>query len=155
MCDYMTTYLDEVALFQSVERKRAQSSAYLDRPGQDYSNVTLFQEDVYDLTRAAEIALEAAGFPVPAKRRENHKNYQHEFMASCTAASTEIAVRNDQNLEWISQDAVIKNPRSKLRGIGGRKASDQKHAASCGEYVPREIQELAAKDHIKFREAAL
>jgi transposase len=32
-----------------------------------------------------------------------------------------------------------KNPRSKLRGIGGRKTSDQKHAASYGEYVPREI----------------
>jgi alkyldihydroxyacetonephosphate synthase len=35
----------------------------------------------------------------------------------------------------------IKNPRSKLRGIGGRKEADQKNAASCGEYVPKEIQE--------------
>src|SRR5580700_2414925 len=34
----------------------------------------------------------------------------------------------------------IKNPRSKLRGIGGRKEADQKNAASCGEYVPKEIQ---------------
>ena len=34
---------------------------------------------------------------------------------------------------------VIKNPRSKLRGIGGRKEADQKNAASCGEYVPKEI----------------
>jgi hypothetical protein len=91
------------------EDRTEHGGPYLDRPGQDYSNVTLFQEDVYDLTRAAEIALEAAGFPVPAKRRENHKNYQHEFMASCTAASTEIAVRDDQHLEWISQDAVLKN----------------------------------------------
>jgi hypothetical protein len=33
-----------------------------------------------------------------------------------------------------------KNPRSKLRGIGGRKEADQKNAASCGEYVPKEIQ---------------
>jgi len=33
----------------------------------------------------------------------------------------------------------IKNPRSKLRGIGGRKEADQKNAASCGEYVPKEI----------------
>ena len=41
-----------------------------------------------------------------------------------------------------SQDAgsLIKNPRSKLRGIGGRKEADQKNAASCGEYVPKEIQ---------------
>jgi hypothetical protein len=36
--------------------------------------------------------------------------------------------------------AEIKNPRSKLRGIGGRKEADQKNAASCGEYVPKEIQ---------------
>ena len=36
----------------------------------------------------------------------------------------------------------IKNPRSKLRGIGGRKEADQKNAASCGEYVPKEIQIL-------------
>jgi hypothetical protein len=35
---------------------------------------------------------------------------------------------------------AIKNPRSKLRGIGGRKEADQKNAASCGEYVPKEIQ---------------
>jgi hypothetical protein len=35
---------------------------------------------------------------------------------------------------------VIKNPRSKLRGIGGRKEADQKNAASCGEYVPKEIK---------------
>ena len=35
----------------------------------------------------------------------------------------------------------IKNPRSKLRGIGGRKEADQKNAASCGEYVPREIKQ--------------
>jgi leucyl-tRNA synthetase len=35
---------------------------------------------------------------------------------------------------------TIKNPRSKLRGIGGRKEADQKNAASCGEYVPKEIQ---------------
>jgi hypothetical protein len=34
----------------------------------------------------------------------------------------------------------IKNPRSKLRGIGGRKEADQKNAASCGEYVPKEIK---------------
>jgi hypothetical protein len=34
-----------------------------------------------------------------------------------------------------------KNPRSKLRGIGGRKEADQKNAASCGEYVPKEIQQ--------------
>jgi hypothetical protein len=34
----------------------------------------------------------------------------------------------------------IKNPRSKLQGIGGRKEADQKNAASCGEYVPKEIQ---------------
>jgi hypothetical protein len=38
----------------------------------------------------------------------------------------------------------IKNPRSKLRGIGGRKEADQKNAASCGEYVPKEIQSTAA-----------
>jgi hypothetical protein len=38
---------------------------------------------------------------------------------------------------WFSQ---IKNPRSKLRDIGGRKEADQKNAASCGEYVPKEIQ---------------
>jgi hypothetical protein len=31
MANYMTTYLDEVALFQSVERKRAQSSDYAAR----------------------------------------------------------------------------------------------------------------------------
>jgi hypothetical protein len=37
----------------------------------------------------------------------------------------------------------IKNPRSKLRGIGGRKEADQKNAASCGEYVPKEIQRSA------------
>jgi hypothetical protein len=37
-------------------------------------------------------------------------------------------------------EAIIKNPRSKLRGIGGRKEADQKNAASCGEYVPKEIQ---------------
>jgi hypothetical protein len=37
---------------------------------------------------------------------------------------------------------LIKNPRSKLRGIGGRKEADQKNAASCGEYVPKEIKEL-------------
>ena len=33
-----------------------------------------------------------------------------------------------------------KNPRSKLRGIGGRKEAGQKNAASCGEYVPKVIQ---------------
>ena len=33
-----------------------------------------------------------------------------------------------------------KNPRSKLRGIGGRKEAGQKNAASCGEYVPIVIQ---------------
>ena len=33
----------------------------------------------------------------------------------------------------------IKNRRSKLRGIGGRKEADQKNAASCGECVPKEI----------------
>jgi hypothetical protein len=33
----------------------------------------------------------------------------------------------------------IKNPRSKLRGISGRKEADHKNAASCGEYVPKEI----------------
>ena len=40
--------------------------------------------------------------------------------------------------------ADIKNPRSKLRGIGGRKEADQKNAASCGEYVPKEIEAPAA-----------
>jgi hypothetical protein len=35
---------------------------------------------------------------------------------------------------------IIKNPRSKLRGNGGRKEAYQKNAASCGEYVPKEIQ---------------
>ncbi len=38
----------------------------------------------------------------------------------------------------------IKNSRSKLRGIGGSKEADQKHAASCGEYVPKEIQRIGA-----------
>ena len=41
----------------------------------------------------------------------------------------------------LRKDPVIKNPRSKLRGIGGRKEADQKNAASCGEYVPKEIQD--------------
>jgi hypothetical protein len=40
----------------------------------------------------------------------------------------------------MNYDKLIKNPRSKLRGIGGRKEADQKNAASCGEYVPKEIQ---------------
>jgi hypothetical protein len=38
------------------------------------------------------------------------------------------------------RSSEIKNPRSKLRGIGGRKEADQKNAASCGEYVPKEIK---------------
>jgi hypothetical protein len=37
---------------------------------------------------------------------------------------------------------VIKNPHSKLRGIGGRKEADQKNAASCGEYIPKDIKLL-------------
>ena len=41
---------------------------------------------------------------------------------------------------------AIKNPRSKLRGIGGRKEGDQKNAASCGEYVPKEIQIIGLFD---------
>ncbi len=48
-----------------------------------------------------------------------------------------------ENKLWSAGDEksyAIKNPRSKLRGIGGSKEADQKHAASCGEYVPKEIQ---------------
>jgi hypothetical protein len=50
-----------------------------------------------------------------------------------TTADEWLAARG-QELDW-----QIKNPRSKLRGIGGRKEADQKNAASCGEYVPKEI----------------
>jgi hypothetical protein len=50
----------------------------------------------------------------------------------------------------------IKNPRSKLRGIGGRKEADQKNAASCGEYVPKEIKSIryysAYGTDIQFRD---
>jgi hypothetical protein len=45
----------------------------------------------------------------------------------------------------------IKNPRSKLRGIGGRKEADQKNAASCGEYVPKEIQISRASPDLSLR----
>src|ERR1019366_6410165 len=59
--------------------------------------------------------------------------------------TTNFAVPNLQGIVPIGQGqgpglSPIKNPRSKLRGIGGRKEADQKNAASCGEYVPREIQ---------------
>jgi hypothetical protein len=43
-------------------------------------------------------------------------------------------------LTMVVRVAINKNPRSELRGIGGRKEADQKSAASCGEYVPKEIQ---------------
>jgi hypothetical protein len=49
------------------------------------------------------------------------------------------AIRSAARLGILDKFDRIKNPRSKLRGIGGRKEADQKNAASCGEYVPREI----------------
>jgi hypothetical protein len=52
-----------------------------------------------------------------------------------------LRLRVERTFAW---EDKIKNPRSKLRGIGGRKEADQKNAASCGEYVPKEIQTTAA-----------
>jgi transposase len=45
---------------------------------------------------------------------------------------------------WMGRN---KKSRSKLRGIGGRKEADQKNAASCGEYVPKEIESEAFGGH--------
>ena len=46
-----------------------------------------------------------------------------------------FSTSNDGSERRIAPKALdkIKNPRSKLRGIGGRKEADQKNAASCGE----------------------
>ena len=52
-----------------------------------------------------------------------------------------VSCRSVTNFVKMELWEVIKNPRSKLRGIGGRKEADQKNAASCGEYVPKEMQE--------------
>ena len=57
------------------------------------------------------------------------------------AAIHSLRLRVERTFAW---EDKIKNPRSKLRGIGGRKDADQKNAASCGEYVPKEIQTTAA-----------
>jgi hypothetical protein len=57
------------------------------------------------------------------------------------AAIHSLRLRVERTFAW---EDKIKNPRSKLRGIGGRKEADQKNAASCGEYVPKEIQATAA-----------
>jgi ABC-type oligopeptide transport system ATPase subunit len=53
------------------------------------------------------------------------------------------AFRTQAQIMFQNVSSSIKNPRSKLRGIGGRKEADQKNAASCGEYVPKEIEPAA------------
>ena len=58
--------------------------------------------------------------------------------AATRSAIDRLAMAVTRQEQFVEQ---IKNPRSKLRGIGGRKEADQKNAASCGEYVPKVIQE--------------
>ena len=72
-----------------------------------------------------------------------------DFLTAIARHSLEGVLHNlkqDVLLTEGEQDQ-IKNPRSKLRGIGGRKEADQKNAASCGEYVPKEIQRRMAVPH--------
>ena len=62
------------------------------------------------------------------------------------------APANAEPVHLLVDSAGIKNPRSKLRGIGGRKEADQKNAASCGEYVPKEIEAVRCR-RVAGREA--
>ena len=67
--------------------------------------------------------------PTTCPSSSNHRKVEHRQRAADPVGIAPLKKTN-------------KNPRSKLRRIGGRKEADQKNAASCGNISPKEIYSL-------------
>ena len=80
-------------------------------------------------------------FEIEIINTRGETTYRNSFVTDLPVGpDTVVELAACGRARWKIENETIKNPRSKLRGIGGRKEADQKNAASCGEYVPQEIQ---------------
>lgn len=79
---------------------------YLNRPAQQWSALSKFQRAVYELTPAAEQALEERG-PSATRSRDGSGLYQHRLMVACITASIELATQPDASLRFIAQDEIL------------------------------------------------
>lgn len=93
------------------ERDTEHGGEYLSRPGEDYSAVTRFENEIHDITRHAEHALEEHGHQLVPRTFENGLS-AHRFMVSCTSASLEIAVNEEASLRWIPRSRILELSKS-------------------------------------------
>jgi hypothetical protein len=102
--------------------------------------IELGEEVLDQVAHFVDLCIELAGRLAPKRGRKRLFNAAIHSLRLCV----ERTFSWEDKFKRLLLRFEIKNPRSKLRGIGGRKEADQKNAASCGEYVPKEIQTAAA-----------
>jgi hypothetical protein len=81
--------------------------AYLERPTQQNSVITKYQDAVYEDDAAAELLLKDRGLIPHTSFPSKKTNYHHRFMAACITSSIELACR-DAGLTFASSDELLK-----------------------------------------------
>jgi hypothetical protein len=81
--------------------------AYLERPTQQNSVITKYQDAVYEDDAAAELLLKERGLIPRTSFPSKKTNYHHRFMAACITSSIELACR-DAGLTFTPSEELLK-----------------------------------------------
>jgi hypothetical protein len=88
------------------ETSTPHGGAYLERPSQQNSVITKYQDAVYECDEAAELALKESGLIPHTSFPSKKTNYHHRFMVSCITASLELSCR-DAGLTFTPGDELL------------------------------------------------
>ena len=89
------------------ENSTPHGGAYIERPSQQNSVITKYQDAVYEADSAAEQFLKERGLIPHASFPSKKTNYHHRFMVACVTASIELACR-DAGITFTSSAELLK-----------------------------------------------
>jgi len=97
------------------EDQTPHKGAYLNRPIQQFQSFDArYQDLVFDLAPPAITVLKEAGL-VSKHGASGAGPWQHKFMVSCITASIELATLDRDNINYISQSAILERADTQLR----------------------------------------
>lgn len=97
------------------ESRTPHGGPYLVRPPQQFQTLDArYQDLVYDLSPAAELALKDNGLWHDCGASPGGP-WRHRYMVACITASIELGTIDDPNLTYIPQHAILSRAKTKLR----------------------------------------
>jgi hypothetical protein len=115
--DYLYAYTTDLTVSKGTVKNRLSDlfhedntphgGAYLERPIQQNSVITKYQDAVYECDAPAELLLKERGLIAHTSFPSKKTNYHHRFMEACITSSIELACR-DAGLTYDSGEELLK-----------------------------------------------